>query len=152
MTTRTPQDPRTPPATLNVLDFGARGNGRTDDTRPIARALEAAGEHEGVTVLFPRGAYLVGAGPCLDTTALVLREAAGVRLVGSGATLLQGPHALRTLGIFACERIRVEGLRFIGSTAHAGQRYYQHSAAVAVNYGSRDVTIENCYITNYLGD
>jgi hypothetical protein len=137
---------------LDVTAFGARGNGRSDSTDAINSAFGAAREIEGAVVHFPPGQYLVGAAPCMDTTALVLEDATDVELSGRGATLLQGPHGLRTLGIFRCRDVRVSGLRFVGDTTHAGAPYYQHSAAIAVNYGSRGVTIEECSITNYLGD
>ncbi|MBV9263021.1 MAG: right-handed parallel beta-helix repeat-containing protein [Candidatus Eremiobacteraeota bacterium] len=42
---------------FNVRDYGARGDGRTDDTRAIARALAAAIARGGGTVFFPRGVY-----------------------------------------------------------------------------------------------
>lgn len=41
---------------LNVLDFGAKGDGKTSDTEAIQRALDAAGEANG-TVWFPSGVY-----------------------------------------------------------------------------------------------
>lgn len=44
---------------LNVYRFGARGNGRSDDTAAIQRALDAAGKQGGNVVLLPRGEYLV---------------------------------------------------------------------------------------------
>ncbi len=44
---------------LNVYDFGARGNGRTDDTAAIQKALTTAGKQGGNVVLLPRGEYLV---------------------------------------------------------------------------------------------
>ena len=141
-----------PSIAMNVLDFGARGDGRTDDSAGINRALRAAAERGGAEVRFPPRLYLVGGTPRLDATALVLEGASNVSLSGAGATILQGPHGLRTLGIFGCDHVRVTGLRFLGSGAHAGQPYYQHSAAIAVNYGSRLVEIEHCRVSNYLGD
>jgi len=42
---------------MNVRDFGATGDGKTDDTKAIQRALDAAGEVRG-TVFVPRGVYL----------------------------------------------------------------------------------------------
>ena len=44
---------------LNVRNFGARGNGKTDDTAAIQKALDAAGRQGGNVVLLPRGEYLV---------------------------------------------------------------------------------------------
>lgn len=45
---------------LNVRQFGARGNGKVDDTAAIQKALDAAGKQGGNVVLLPRGEYLVG--------------------------------------------------------------------------------------------
>ncbi|MGC8625548.1 MAG: glycosyl hydrolase family 28-related protein, partial [Phycisphaerae bacterium] len=44
---------------LNVRNFGARGDGKTDDTAAIQKALDAAGKQGGNVVLLPRGEYLV---------------------------------------------------------------------------------------------
>ncbi|MGC9258632.1 MAG: glycosyl hydrolase family 28-related protein [Phycisphaerae bacterium] len=44
---------------LNVYHFGARGNGKADDTAAIQKALDTAGKQGGNVVLLPRGAYLV---------------------------------------------------------------------------------------------
>ena len=49
-----------PANTLNVLDFGARGDGKTDDTAAFQKALDAAGKGDlGGTAFAPRGAYLI---------------------------------------------------------------------------------------------
>ena len=45
-------------APLNVRDFGARGDGITDDTAAFQRALDAAAARRGATVLAPGGNYL----------------------------------------------------------------------------------------------
>lgn len=42
----------------NVRDFGAKGDGKTLDTAPINRAIEAAANSGGGTVFFPAGTYL----------------------------------------------------------------------------------------------
>lgn len=42
---------------FSVKDFGAAGDGKTDDTAAFQRALEAAGKAGGGTVLAPRGNY-----------------------------------------------------------------------------------------------
>jgi len=43
---------------LNVRDFGAAGDGKTDDTAAFQRALDAAAQAEGGVVHAPRGNYL----------------------------------------------------------------------------------------------
>ncbi|MFB3827619.1 MAG: glycoside hydrolase family 28 protein [Bryobacteraceae bacterium] len=47
-------------AALNVRDFGARGDGTTKDTASIQKAIDAAGQQGGGTVLVPAGNYLCG--------------------------------------------------------------------------------------------
>jgi len=46
------------PARFDVRDFGARGDGRTDDTAAVQKALDAAGRQGGGVVYAPRGNYL----------------------------------------------------------------------------------------------
>jgi hypothetical protein len=48
---------------LNVRDFGARGDGKTDDTIAIQSALAFLGTRNGGTLQFPEGEYLVGGTP-----------------------------------------------------------------------------------------
>eukprot|EP00118_Oscarella_pearsei_P005828 m.26768 g.26768 ORF g.26768 m.26768 type:complete len:456 (+) comp29501_c0_seq3:37-1404(+) len=42
---------------FNVVDFGANGDGKTDNTRPFQSALNAAGNNQGGTVLIPAGNF-----------------------------------------------------------------------------------------------
>ena len=45
---------------LNVIDFGAKGDGATKDTAAIQRAIDAANTAGGGEVLLPKGVYLSG--------------------------------------------------------------------------------------------
>ncbi|MBU6411684.1 MAG: hypothetical protein KGR98_14965, partial [Verrucomicrobia bacterium] len=45
------------PDFYSVLDFGAKGDGRTDDTAAFQKALTAAGQAGGGVVCAPRGSY-----------------------------------------------------------------------------------------------
>ncbi|HSO89123.1 MAG TPA: glycosyl hydrolase family 28-related protein, partial [Draconibacterium sp.] len=42
----------------NILDFGAKGDGKTNNTEAINAAIEAASKSGGGTVFFPAGDYL----------------------------------------------------------------------------------------------
>jgi hypothetical protein len=44
---------------VNVVDFGAKANGKADDTAAIQRALDAAGKDRGGVVEMPKGLYRV---------------------------------------------------------------------------------------------
>lgn len=48
---------------FNVRDFGARGDGKTDDTVAIQSALAFLATRNGGTISFPEGDYLVGGVP-----------------------------------------------------------------------------------------
>ncbi|MEA4924857.1 MAG: glycosyl hydrolase family 28-related protein [Syntrophomonadaceae bacterium] len=64
---------------INVKDYGAKGNGITDDTAAIQRAIDEVADKGGGTVLFPGGRYLV----------LNVAAKAKVNLVGEDATLIK---------------------------------------------------------------
>ncbi len=44
---------------FNVKNYGAKGNGITDDTQAIIQANQAAGQYPGASVYFPTGEYMV---------------------------------------------------------------------------------------------
>ena len=67
------QAPATPKANVDVAAFGAKADGKTDDTAAIQKALNAAAKQGGVVHL-PAGKYLVAGS---------LRIPVGVALVGS---------------------------------------------------------------------
>ena len=78
---------------VSVKDFGAVGDGVTDDTAAIQAAIDAAElqvlkrHYGGVSVVFPKGAYLI-------TSTITIEESSipsgggrnGITLVGDGAT------------------------------------------------------------------
>jgi len=67
-----------PPASVDVLAYGAKADGKIDDTAAFQRALDAAGARGGI-VLVPEGAYLIGGSVTVP---------AGVTLQG----VWQAPH------------------------------------------------------------
>jgi polygalacturonase len=54
-----PPSSATPPFTLNVYDFGAKGDGISDDTAAFQGALDAASGMGGGTVVVPAGKFLM---------------------------------------------------------------------------------------------
>ena len=68
----------TTPISVNVRHFGARGDGKHDDSDAVRRAIKAAARRPGSTVVFPRGTYL-----CSTVTSLPDR----VNLRGKGKPL-----------------------------------------------------------------
>ena len=45
---------------LNVKDFGAKGDGKTDDTKAIQIAINKADPKEKTVIFFPKGIYIIG--------------------------------------------------------------------------------------------
>jgi hypothetical protein len=60
------------PDSFSVRDFGAKGDGKTDDTSAFQKALDAAGQAGGGVVLAPRGNYFF-AGHLLVPDAVTLK-------------------------------------------------------------------------------
>lgn len=75
-------DPRTTPQapSYDVRAYGARGDGRTDDTAAVQRAVDAAARTGGV-VKFPPATYIITS----------VQLPAGITLDGYGATLKRPP-------------------------------------------------------------
>ncbi|TBW10805.1 poly(beta-D-mannuronate) C5 epimerase [Azotobacter chroococcum subsp. isscasi] len=67
---------------FNVKDFGAKGDGRTDDTDAIQAAIDAAYEAGGGTVYLPAGEYRVSGGDEASDGALIIKS--NVYMVGDG--------------------------------------------------------------------
>ncbi|WP_158235822.1 right-handed parallel beta-helix repeat-containing protein [Deinococcus sp. UR1] len=73
-----------PGDSVSVKDFGARGDGRTDDTAALRRALATRGKN----IHFPAGTYLVGSVVTVD-------GASRQKLTGTGATIQASPSFVR---------------------------------------------------------
>lgn len=70
-----------PPGTIDVLSYGAKGDGSTDDTAAIQAAIAAT--PAGGTLIFPTGAYrVVGSGTTIFT------RATAIRIIGVGAPVI----------------------------------------------------------------
>jgi hypothetical protein len=80
-------------APINVLDYGATGDGTTDDTAAIQAAFNAANTAQGATVLFPVGDYLITSTLTLPRSAII--TGATRRGVGNP------PSAIAGSGIYA---------------------------------------------------
>jgi hypothetical protein len=75
----------------NVRNFGAHGDGVTDDTASIQAAIESLPATTGGTVFFPRGTYLVSSASCPAFWCLKLRKNIDYAGVGRRSKLLLAP-------------------------------------------------------------
>ena len=107
---------------VSVLDFGARGDGTTDDTAAIQAAIDAVSNVGGGVVIVPAGTYIVGAvtvtGIAAGVAGIVLKNNVTLQIDGTikvkanayGAGAFYG--AIRTLDVGA-SNVKITGTGYI---------------------------------------
>lgn len=109
--------------TFNVKDYGAKGDGKTDDTAAIVRACEAAAKalgkgtagyrkfkaaQEQRTVYFPQGTYIVRG----------TMNISDVSLKSDGARIIQKDRNAITFNYTTFWAVRISGFSFSGGKQH----------------------------------
>lgn len=138
--------------TLNVRDFGATGDGVTDDTAAFAEALAQGGR-----IYVPPGRFRVdfnnsGATP---TGAVLI---SGTTLFGAGANSVISPYSAAPRAAIGCASadatsfitdISIRGIKFLGAVASAG-----HSEFAGLLYltGVKRLLIADCVFEGPRGD
>lgn len=131
---------------LNVRDFGAKGDGTTDDTAAIQAALDAASTRGISAVLFPTGTYKVSATTADNNFFAALTVHSGQRLLFDAATLqltANGYDFYAVLNIHNVNNITVEGgLTIIGDRE-------SHTATTGESgHGIRIVNSHNVHVSD----
>lgn len=111
---------------INVKDFGAKGDGVTDDTEAIQKAIDACSE--GSCVVFPIGTYFL--------SYAVFMRVAGVKVLSLGAIIKTSYNG--TIFLVSADRVLIDGFSFIGdgSLDKVIGVYFQKS---------QFSTVQNCY-------
>ena len=79
--------------TLSVMDFGATGNGTSDDRPAVQAAITAACANGGGTVYFPDGTYLMNSYQSAGAASAVLGTWANLRITCNNVALQLNAHA-----------------------------------------------------------
>jgi hypothetical protein len=149
---------------FNVMDYGADGDGQTDDSQAFAAALDAAAEAGGGTVLVPNGKFVI-ASPISKRFASVApkiilrgRGTSSQILIKSGATAFSlvglldlvvehlafvgtvgvATDAIRVLDLPAIDRAVIQHCQFYGLSSE-----HSEGAIVAASAGTK-LNIEHC--------
>jgi hypothetical protein len=135
---------------INARQFGAAGDGKTDDTQTLQRALDAAAETRGA-VFVPPGVYLTAELHLRPDTALVGIPAWDYR--GPGGTVLRLADAASPclLNITGAWGATIEGLALDGG----GLGKSIHGIFLnKPDYGKREdaFRIERCQVARFSGD
>jgi hypothetical protein len=104
---------------LNARDFGAVGDGRTDDRAAIQRAVDACAAGGGGVVRIPAGDYRLDSGDfhAGSSTFVAIRLADDIHLVGDGRgkTVLRSERrGLNLIGSFEADGISVSSMTLAG--------------------------------------
>jgi parallel beta-helix repeat protein len=94
---------------FNVLDYGATGDGVTNDRVAIQNAINACEAAGGGVVLIPRGTYLVSGG-----ILLVDSDNVTVQGVGRSATILKTTTNHAVIEFESCSGVAVRDLQVLG--------------------------------------
>ena len=139
---------------LNVLDFGATGNGTTDDTTAIQNAINYA-ESIGASLWFAPGTYLVAGQLTLHNVNLcgpgTFRRNATAANYGKDSAVLwitsttQVPLLINSSG-----GVNINGLVFYWPNQNVSTTPIAYPALIGGNTGAQlvDMTISNCVVIN----
>lgn len=126
---------------IDVRDFGAKGDGTTDDTDEIIAAMTAL--PNGGTVFFPRGTYLISQCLLVPYSNIHLRGERGAVIKLADSTVGTLTHG-SMISFFQKRDITVEGLEINGNKANND---INDNYGNGINcYDSQRVRILNCYI------
>ena len=154
------------PYIINVRDYGAKGDGSTNDTTAINNAIAALTNNS--CLYFPPGQYNV-------TGLNNLSNLTNVALIGEAATIYQTTQANNILVVdYTCSKIMVDNIRFGGAASsrlngiHLRFRASDSIVSDCEFYGSsdfglfigdhnqttptRNVQVRNCYFHDTEGD
>lgn len=121
---------------VNVLDYGAVGDGVTDDTAAIRAAYSAT--PVGGTLFFPSGKTYIIKNDSVYAGALSVGKA--INIVSNGATLKaspSSPEGIRMIAITSTSNVLVEGLAFDPNGITAATCTYLKNASFVVVRGNR---------------
>jgi polygalacturonase len=132
-------------AVVSVRNFGAMGNGSTDDTKAIQAAIDAL-PSSGGTIVVPNGTYMINA---LDGVSL--RSHTRLSLASGAALKAIGNSAQRS---WMVKVWNVNNVEIVGGGV-IGERYSHHGSTGEWGYGINisssdkvyvhDVTIQDCW-------
>lgn len=126
---------------VSVKDYGAKGDGRTDDTTAIQTALtkakELASTQGEAAVVLPNGRYRI-------SKTLDLRDTKNISLIGMKAQILQVSPSETIMDIRDVTDITLRDIALVALNGH-------QTHAVRLNY-SRRVLLDNIKISNVGGN
>ena len=132
-------------APINVKDFGAVGDGITDDTAAIQAAFVVIYNSYGGTIYFPPGTYLV------SSTVGTANAPFTIRVLAYGATLKRAPTTDPYNMFVPSSNWTIEGLSLLGyvqSGTDSGNVVPQSGYGFRMDISQKNVTFIQCNVDN----
>jgi hypothetical protein len=143
------------PDYLYITDFGAKGDGITDDTEALIKAIES--NTTGQPIYFPNGTYLINEtknrGSCVYISSNTTLEGESV----NGTTIKLKGHQRDGVRMFSTQQgarnISISNIKFDGNVQEHPSKVVktEHMHAIFI-HSSENVRISNCNFTNAKGD
>jgi polygalacturonase len=136
--------------TVNVRDKGAKGDGRTDDTAALQRAIDEVGGKDG-TVLVPDGVYMLDA---TEPKRVLLKSRLTLKL-SAGATLKVIPNAEKLYQLLTISN--VSHVTVLGGTLEGDRNEHlgaggEWGMGIWITNGAKQVTVSGTTSKNMWGD
>ncbi|QMT39930.1 right-handed parallel beta-helix repeat-containing protein [Neisseria shayeganii] len=136
---------------VNAKDFGAQGDGKTDDRAAIQKAIDDVAAKGGGVVDIPAGTYMVSANSNRGVGGIAMKSNVILRM--SEDTVLKAmPNELPTDQSAVLRMINVDNAHIIGGTLDGGRDANQGGGFGVSMYSARNVVIENVTAQNFLTD
>lgn len=133
-----------PGAVRFVTEFGAKGDGITDDAAAIQDALDEA--DDGCVVYFPAGTYLLKESVKFRSNMILYFEPGAKLLQGAAiGNLMRNDAALTDTGYTATRNVRIIGATFDGGA------YATNNTLLAFCH-AENITVEGCSFVNGFGE
>jgi hypothetical protein len=142
--------PPASPRLVSVRDTGAKGDGKTDETAAIQRAIDQIGSTGG-TVFVPDGTYMVDA---VGQQRLRLKGRMTFKLAPGAVlkTIPNGEPISSLLSISAVSHVTVVGGTLLGDRAqHLGSKG-EWGMGIRIDEGAEHITVSNVTIKDMWGD
>jgi hypothetical protein len=139
-----------PGACIDVRSFGAKGDGKSDDTKALQSAFDAAGEKDGL-VFVPPGNYLSSELHLRRNTALVGSPSWGYGRPGGSVLRLLNDKASCLLNLTGAPGVTIEGLSLEGGQLGQGIHGIFLNNQPNPTRGEDGFRIERCRVTGFSG-
>lgn len=142
------------PGYFDVMDYGATGNGSTDDTTSIQSAISAAAVNGGI-VYFPAGTYLISAALTLVTGVSMQGLSSEVSIINQSSTTADAVDATDAASISISELL-IEGPSSgtgvginLGWSSAGNVPFLSFTNLKVHNFGSDGIAIETPIVSNF---